>query len=813
MRYTTTLALAVVVLVAVVLIYLHMDDLTGGKKPAEKPAGNRALVEDLAVDDLAAARLEEAGADGQMKAKMAFAKKDGKWRLSEPMDAAADDYEVGRLLQAALEGKYRQSLKPGAAGQPDLEALGLEPPAYRLTLTAKAKDDKPARTVTVDVGRKAAFGEGLYARLGGAEKAVVLERADLLERAGERLDKYRGRDLLTLTRDDVVRIEIQGEKGKCRIDRAEDNKDRWVLAQPAAARADSEVVSTLLGAAIGLTATDFVDDAAADLGRYGLDKPRLVVTLYKPGKPPEKPKDEKAKEDNKAGDEKKEAEKPAAKPEPQPAVVLRFGTWADLKKESVYLALGDSKAVVSVQNDAYGNLNKTSSNLRDKRVLAVEKDRVTQVALRVPAKLAEKEADVAYELVKADGQWKVKVEGRPEAKADAERVDGLLKELADLKVIYFAEGENADVAKGFAARGSVRIQMEKESAATGFEIGGPSGDVPALVKNIREDWVGRINNKDLKQLRQDWLDLLDKQVFSLDSRKATRLAIRTADRTAVFEKTGETWALTAPVKEEARPGFAADRLDDLRDLKATKLVAATKDFKKYNLDPGEVEVTATLAPEKAGDKPVEKTLRLAHHEKSTIVGRTGDSDLVFEVPLALFKDLAGEPLPKGLTSIPAADVTGFDVVAGDARVALVKVDKKWFRADAAGRPDEEVDTAKADDVVRAAAGLDAVRWAAYDAKDPAAFGLDKPAVRITMTTPKGKTTLLVSEKTVSAETAALFDEEPLRYAMTDGGKRIAILSGEPLRKLLGAAKDLSPAKPEAPKDAPKKEEAKPAEKK
>jgi hypothetical protein len=82
-----------------------------------------------------------------------------------------------------------------------------------------------------------------------------------------------------------------------------------------------------------------------------------------------------------------------------------------------------------------------------------------------------------------------------------------------------------------------------------------------------------------------------------------------------------------------------------------------------------------------------------------------------------------------------------------------------------------------------------------------------------MTTPKGKTTLLVSEKTVSAETAALFDEEPLRYAMTDGGKRIAILSGEPLRKLLGAAKDLSPAKPEAPKDAPKKEEAKPAEKK
>ncbi|MBE3071009.1 MAG: DUF4340 domain-containing protein, partial [Planctomycetes bacterium] len=486
--------------------------------------------------------------------------------------------------------------------------------------------------------------------------------------------------------------------------------------------------------------------------------------------------------------------------------------WADLKKESVYLAVGDSKAVVGVENNTYAGVNKGPADLRDKHVLALDAARAAGATVRVPAKLAGQDADVAYDLAKADGQWMVKVEGRPDAKADAARVDDLLKELAGLKVIYFAEGANAEVAKDFKAQGSVRVQVEKEPAAAGFEVGGPAGDVPALVKNIREDWIGRVNTNDLVNLRKDWLGLLDTQALTLDPKQATRLAVRTADRTAVFEKTGDTWALTAPVKEDARAGFAADRLDDLANLKCTKYLAATKDFAKWNLEKGEIEVTVTLAPAKEGEKPVEKTLRLAHHEKSTIVGRTDGADLVFEVPLTLFKDLAGEPLPADLTNVPTADVTGLDVVAGDAAVHLVKTDGKWFRTDAAGRPADEADTAKADDVAKTAAALSAVRWAAYDAKDPAALGLDKPALRLTLTTAKGKTTVLVSEKPVAADVAALFDEQPLRYAMTEGGPRIAILAGEPVRKLLAAAKDLSPAtseakpapaaeaKPEAPKD-------------
>ncbi|HUU10392.1 MAG TPA: DUF4340 domain-containing protein [Phycisphaerae bacterium] len=806
MRYTTTLILAVVVLAAVVVIVIYKDELTGEPEPRQETADALTLLEDLPADNLTAVTLEETADDGQARTKMAFVRKDDKWRLSEPVDALADDYEVGQLVRGAVEGKYGQTLAAGKTGQPALKTLGLDPPAYRLTVTGtpKGKDAQkekaPPKTVVIEIGRKTPVGKGLYVRLADAAKVVVLDSADLLDRARKPLKDYRSRNLVDLLRDDVVRIEVEGPKGALRLDRSDDDDNpRWVLSKPLAARAESEAVADILRKALGIMAADFVEDKAKDLAGYGLAEPRLVLSLYKAGKPAEKPKGEDEKKDE--ADKKDEA-KPEPRPEPVKAAVLKFGASADLKHESVYLTLGDTQAVVTVEAGDFKGLDKGLADLRDKRVVALEKDRATKVGLRVPAKLAETDKDIAYDLAKTDGKWTVTVEGRPDAPADAAAVDDLLKELQDLKVIYFAEGENADAAKGYKALGSVRVQMAKDPAAGGFEIGGTGADVPALVKNIREDWVGRINPKDLKSLRKDWLELLDRQVLALDPKKATRLAIRAPDRTLVFEQKDGKWAMTDPAQAEARAAFAADRIDDLKNLACTKYLAATKDFKTFGLEEGELAVTVTLAPEKDGEKPVEKTLLLAHHKDARIVGRMADGDLVFEVPLALFKDFAGEPLPTELADLTSGDVKRLAVEAGAAKVALVKVDQKWFRADASGRPDTEIDTSMVDGVVRAAAGLSAARWAAYDAKDPARFGLDKPGLRITIEGDKKKATLLVSDKEVDAKVAALLNERPVRYAMTEGGNRIALVAGASVETLVGAAKKLGPETPQ-----PKKEEA------
>jgi hypothetical protein len=822
MKYTTTLILAVLAIAAVALIIVYKDRLTGEPAAPEKPAETLPLVKDLKADDVTGARVEQAGEDGAMAVRLALKKDGDQWRLTAPVDAPADDYEARRLIRAVAEARAKQMIDPAAPGQADARALGLEPSAFRVTLTAPAAAaPKPGetaaeRTIVVDVGRKAAFGEGLYVRVAGEKKAAVLASADLLDRARERIDTYRSRNLVDLTRDQVVRVVVESEKGKITLNKSDEPGDRWVIADPLAARADPETASALLRTALGAMVADFMPGDAKDLAAFGLDKPRLTVTLFKAGEPP--------REDKPEGEAKPEETKPA-KPAPVAAVVLKFGAWADLKKESVYTILGDGAGgVVTVEDDTFKALDKTLADLRDRHVLSLEAGKAARVTVRMPAKLAGTGADVAYDLIKADGAWNVEIEGRKPAKADAAFADALLKELADLKVLYFAEGENAAVAKDFKAAGSVRVQVEGATAEAGFEIGG-SGEVMSLVRNLREDWTGRINEKDLDRLKAPALAALDKTVLEVETDRAARLEIKSADRTLVFEKAGDAWKMTAPVAAEPRAGFVTGRLEDLRRMTATKIVAATTDFKAHGLESGQLVVSVTTTP-KADDKPktdeaaksedaskteekpkaeetpptapVTTVLHLARAKDATALGRVEGSDLVFEVPLTLFKDMAGEPLEQKLVSdVTSFDATRLEVVAGETKVVLVKVDEKWFRADAAGRPDAEADKAKVEDILRAATDLKALRWVAYDAKAPAKFGLDKPIVRIEVATEKAKAAILISGEDVAADVAALFDERPLRYAMTEGGERIAILAGGPVDTLMGAAKTLAPAAPKA----------------
>ncbi|MEA3367724.1 MAG: DUF4340 domain-containing protein, partial [Planctomycetota bacterium] len=208
------------------------------------------------------------------------------------------------------------------------------------------------------------------------------------------------------------------------------------------------------------------------------------------------------------------------------------------------------------------------------------------------------------------------------------------------------------------------------------------------------------------------------------------------------------------------------------------------------------------------------TLVLAHHEKAKVVGRVEGRDLVFRLPLSLMKDLASEPLSDDMVDMFSSGVRRLEVTAGKRRVAVVKVDDDWFRTDAEGRPDEEVTKDKVKEIIEAAVDLKAARWAAYEDAQPAAFGLDEPAVRLTLTDKdKKQATLLVSAKQVDAKVAALFEVTPLRYAMTEGGRRVAIVAGEGAKTLLAAADTLAPPEPKAePKPKPEKAKTEPEKK-
>lgn len=775
MRYSTTLILALAVLLVAVAVYVFRDRLTGEPTEPAKPAEALNLIQEVALADVAGATLLE-NADGELKIKVAFARTDGEWRLTEPVKEAADGYEVDRLLRACLEGQYRQTLEAGAAGQPDLKDLGLEPPAFRLVLTTAKKPDKPERTVTVDIGRRSALGEGVYVRLDEAKKVYVLDMATLAERADEKTDTYRSHNVATPARDQIVRIRLAGSRGEVVLDRSGATGDRWILAQPITARADPDAVDALLQELGRLRIKEFAKEPVEDLAHYGLTAPRLRVTLWKEAPAPEKP------AETQEGAEEAKETKP--KSEPTVATTLVFGSWADLKHKTVWLMTADAMGrVVSVDADVLKPLEKSADDLRDKRVLALEEYKVTRIEVKNPTG--------EFELKKAESGWRLLVPGRDETDADPDAVDKLLAGAADLKVIYYLSGEERkkDFAEGLKPQGHVRLWLEGEAAPQAILVGG-SAESRTLVANASEPWIGRANENDLAWFHEGWLACRDKRVLEFKAKDATGLEVRAPDRAVVLERKGDAWKMVQPVEADPEVSFAEGLLDALKDLRCMKFVAATTDFKAHGLDPGQIVCTVTVAPQGEGAEPQKKTLRLAVKEDGSSVGCVDGSDLVFQVADNLPRLLAAEPLPRAMTEFSSADVTGLEIAAGGATLRLAREEGKWNRLDEAGKPAGEVQADAAGDLASAVGRLSAARWAAYDSKDLARYGLDKPAFRIKITTEEKEVTLLVSETKVPDAVAELVSEKPVRYAMLEGADRVAVLAGSALQTILDAPKSL-----------------------
>jgi hypothetical protein len=802
MRYTTTFILALAVLAAASLIYVYRGQLTGEAVPPEKGAKPTPLLPNVKVDEITAATVRQRATDGEMKTRLAFKREDNQWQMTVPAEGAADAYEVDRLIRSAVEGKVGQTLKPGAQGKSSLETYGLDPAAWQLELATAAKGDLPARTITVSIGKRA-LGNTLYVRVDDAPRVTVLAQGELLDQAQKDVADYRNRELLAVRRGEISRIEVAGKKGLVRLDRAADNRTRWVLAEPAS-RADTDAAALLARALENLEIKTFVEDNPKDLTRYGLKTPALTVTVWKQPPSPEK-----------------SPEAPAARAEPVKLATFRFGSAADLKNETVYLLTDDGRHVVTVPATVLLQLDKGPRDLRDRHVVVLDPMRVRAATLRMAPKLLDKGAEGPVRLARTEGVWQVlppeaapaKAGAAATRKADLPTVENLLREVADLRVIAFEEGEFADVAKAFVPQGSVSLTVEGEAAPVEFEISG-GGNEPALVRNPREGWVGRINETTLPFLRKGWLDFLDRQMLAVDAKQVEGLTLQTPDRTLTFEKTDSQWHLAAPATGELEPEFVANLLQQVRTLTAQKVVAATQDFEPFGLKTGQVVLTVKLAA-KAGE-PKEHTLRLARGQENKVLARVDAGDLMFETSPAVLAILTGEPVERRMTSLMAQDIRRLDVTAGGETISVMQVDNRWFRVAASGSPAEEAPADAVRDLVTTLADLSAARWVSYDAKDPAAYDLDKPALQVKAATDKTTVTILLSEKKVAEDVAALLDQAPLRYAMVEGGTRIAVLAGRQAELLQGAARSLAPKK-EEPKPAEAKppeakpEEAKPAE--
>jgi hypothetical protein len=238
-------------------------------RDAEKPAGDFRDRTVLAIERKDVRGLEVRNAAGQVVV-AARVRAQGEWALTAPLAARADQEAVTALFEKLRASRVKAFVTDAPR---DLAEYGLDRPT-RLVL--EIGEDKARATRVLRFGKAVPDQKGVYAQR-EAEPTVLLVEEELWKAVPASPTALRDKTVFAYDRGKVERVELESPKGKMALALQD---GQWRITAPLAARADETAVSELLWKARDLRAREFVAEEAPRLGAYGLDAPRVRVSIW-----------------------------------------------------------------------------------------------------------------------------------------------------------------------------------------------------------------------------------------------------------------------------------------------------------------------------------------------------------------------------------------------------------------------------------------------------------------------------------------------------------------------------------------------------
>jgi Domain of unknown function (DUF4340) len=308
------------------------------------------------------------------------------WRLTAPVSAKADDQQVRSMLQRLHDVKVQEFI---AEDTPDLESYGLQTPALQVSL--HVGQEQAALTLLlgkVDTDRK-----GVYAKRGDTARVFLLPQ-DLWDNLPKTATAVRDKTLLKYEREHITRLEMQSPSEHIVVTTT--GPRQYAMEQPVQTAGDSDTISSLLWDIKELKAKEFVAETPDALERYGLDTPRLRLTLW-----------EKA---------------PTAQEATQHEII--FGSAAP-DGQGIYVRLGEGSVIYLVgATEAQRIMSKTAFDLRNKKVLASTTEKVQKIRVQYPSS--------QFTVERHGNAWKL-IEPQKQDVPQGWKVDHLLYELSTLE--------------------------------------------------------------------------------------------------------------------------------------------------------------------------------------------------------------------------------------------------------------------------------------------------------------------------------------------------------------------------------------------
>jgi hypothetical protein len=333
--------------------------------------------------------------------------------------------------------------------------------------------------------------------------------------------------VLSIPEDQFKELKLQKTGGQA-VELRKGDDGKWQLVEPKPLRADQDAAGSLVSTLSSLSADKLVEEKAADLAPYGLNAPALNVTVVK--------KDGKSQE-LMVGDE----------------VPTGAG---------YYVKLAGDPRVFTIASYTKTNLEKTPDDLRDKRLLTFDSDKLTRVELQAKGQTVEFGKN-------NQNDWQI-LKPRP-LRADGSQVEELIRKLKDARMdtgvtdqdtrkaaSAFASGTRVAVATVSDASGNQQIEIRRDREKNYY------------AKTTAVEGIHKVTSDLGDGLDKGIDDFRNKKLFDFGWNDPSKVEIRPAGgNAATYAKSGDKWMAGDKQKDSAS---VQTLIDKLRDLSAIQFV-------------------------------------------------------------------------------------------------------------------------------------------------------------------------------------------------------------------------------------------------
>lgn len=762
MNQKTTYLILAAVVVAAVAVWMS--------KPSEQPEkpgeGTGGKPEPRKLFDPPPSAIASLEADVPGRMSIAATKETDKWRLTSPINAPGNGAVLESIASQVRDMSYVASFKPGAADRPSDELTGLSKP-IRLKLTAT-----DGKSFVVKLGNSVPAARQTYVQRDG-DDTIYIASGDLRPTFDRPFNDFRNSRIVDFPIDEAKSIEVYGEESY----KLARSGDAWTIEAPVRGRADKTAVESLLRAFAGLFVSNFVEDDPKNLAAYGLASPSARLVVH--------------------------CEKRTLKPGTQPADTQPAEPEYDVKPYTVALALGATTGVkrfgrldddstpwvFQLQDASVKTLLVPLFNLRDKAVARVETGRVGSFSVTCRGHTAE--------LMRRDGVWQFASGGPPGIEPTAiefAAIDEFLRTVRDL-VATGVEPPDALADYGFESpRSSIQLTLEGTPEPVRLEVGKetPSG-TGVYVRNVGEGLVAVVKAESAEGLVVGPMHFVSRDLARFDRARASKIELERDGRTLEVRSVAGQWRLAAPIDGQTESGAVNNLLADLATLRARRVVGGAEDVAVFGIDRPAARVRVTVDPPPPPPKPVTTQTTqeaaeptepppppsiytiLVSRVDGKVYAHLDGSKVIGEVDTRVLENLTAELLERRVLPVQGGLVESVRIArVGELPFEFEKKGDEW---ELVGESSFDSDANKVSPVASAVMDLKTTRYVDYQTSDMAKYGLDRPAVGVTLRMNDGQT----HELRVSAS-GPPGDTSGARYGTIVGSGRVFVVSRDDLAK-------------------------------